>query len=83
MLALFIFCCVTFFKSHRCMLKDDLHTGQLLRRLHTAKRIFHDTDFVTKKQRHGSLVKPRAIYKAIEEVHFQLREVGLHSASSF
>lgn len=83
MLALFIFCCVTFSKSHGFLLKDYLHTGQFLRLLHTGKCIFHGMHFVTKKQRYGSLVKPRATHKATEEAHFQLREVGLHSVSSF
>jgi len=38
---------------------------------------------MTEKQRHGTLVKPRAFYKVIEEAYFQLSGLGLHSTSSF
>lgn len=74
---------VTFSKSHWFLLKGYIYTGQFLRCLHTNKCSSHGMQFVTKMQRHGCLVKPRAIYKAIEEAHFPVREVGLLSTSSF
>lgn len=74
---------VTFSKSHWFLLEGYICTGQFLRCLHTKSCLSHSMHFVTKKQRHGSLVKPRAIHKAIEEAHFPIREVGLLSTSSF